>query len=84
MVPIHQLLNRIGWDKEFGTGYFEIGCEDRYAGKIIRIPLAKIHFEPGNQFSFRVEDESGDMVMIPFHRIRQVFRDGSLIWNRGG
>ncbi|MGC8491916.1 MAG: RNA repair domain-containing protein [Syntrophobacteraceae bacterium] len=42
------------------------------------------HFEAGDRFSFRYEDESGDRPAIPFHRIRQVFRDGILIWNRAG
>jgi uncharacterized protein (UPF0248 family) len=84
MIPIHQLLSRIRWDKEFGTGYFEIGCEDHHTKKLVRIPFTRIHFEPGNQFSFHLEEETGEMVVIPFHRIRQVFRDGVLIWNRAG
>ncbi len=84
MVPIQQLLNRIRWDKEFGTAYFEIGYLDHTAKKIIRIPFVKIHFEEGNQFSFQLEDETGEMLVIPFHRIRQVCRDGVPIWNRAG
>lgn len=82
MVPVHQLLNRIRWDEEFGAGCFEIGYEDHAAERIIRIPFTKIHFEAGDRFSFRLEDNAGNMLVIPFHRIRQVFRDGVLIWNR--
>lgn len=82
MIPIHQLLNRIRWDKEFGAGYFEIGYEDHAQKKIIRIAFADIHFEAAEKSSFRFEDEDGDMRTIPFHRIRQVFRDGALIWSR--
>ena len=82
MVPVHQLLSRIRWDKEFGTARFEIGYLDHAANKIIRIPLANIHFVEGNPFSFHLEDELGEMLVIPFHRVRRVFRDGVLIWNR--
>ncbi len=84
MIPIQQLLSRIRWDKEFGTAYFEIGYLDHAAKKIIRIPFAKIDFVEGNPFSFQLEDELGEMQAIPFHRVRQVFRDGILIWNRTG
>jgi hypothetical protein len=34
MTPIHELLNRILWDKEFGQGRFEIGFYDRREGTI--------------------------------------------------
>ena len=85
MIPLQRLLNRIRWDREFGTAYFEIGYLDHTAKKIIRIPLTKIHLQQGNQFSFQLEDETGElmeMLVIPFHRIRRVFRDGVLIWSR--
>ncbi len=82
MIPIQQLLNRIRWDKEFGTASFEIGYLDHTEKEIIRIPFTKIHFEEGNQFSFQLEDETGEMLNIPFHRIRQVIRNGVPIWNR--
>jgi uncharacterized protein (UPF0248 family) len=84
MEPIQNLLNRIRWDREFGAGSFEIGCLDRVEKKIIRIPFRSIYFEEGNHFSFLVEDELGEMLSIPFHRIREVYKDGALIWSRGG
>ncbi len=84
MIPIQQLLNRILWDKQFGTGYFEIGYLDHNAREIVRIPLIKIRFVEGDQFSFYLEDETGETLAIPFHRIRQVFRGGVLIWKRSG
>jgi uncharacterized protein (UPF0248 family) len=84
MVPIQHLLNRIRWDKEFGTGSFEIGYLDHVEQRIIRVPSRRIHFEEGNQFSFQLEDEMGEMLSIPFHRIREVYRDGVLIWRRSG
>jgi uncharacterized protein (UPF0248 family) len=82
MIPMQRLLKRIRWDREFGTVYFEIGYLDHITKKIIRIPFAKIHLQQGNQFSFQLGDETGEVLVIPFHRIRRVFRDGVLIWNR--
>ena len=84
MLPIHKLLNRIRWDKDFGTAYFEIGYLDHSASKIVRIPFTKINFEEGNRFSFQLEDETGEILVIPYHRVRRVFRDGGLIWERDG
>ncbi len=84
MVPIQQLLNRIRWDRDFGMGSFEIGYQDNQAQKLVRIPFKEIRFEEGNHFSFQLEDESGEMTTIPFHRIREVYKDGILIWRRPG
>lgn len=82
MIPIHELLNRIRWDQDFGRGRFEIGYFDHPLGKVIRIPLQELQFEPGNSFSFDLHTPEGEVVTIPFHRIREVYRDGVLIWDR--
>lgn len=84
MLPIQHLLSRIRWDREFGTGFFEIGYLDHVAQRIIRIPFTRTHFLEGDSFSFHLEDAAGEMVSIPFHRIREVYRNGILIWRRGG
>ena len=57
MIPIQDLFNKIRWDKEFGKGYFEIGYEDHWEEKIIRIAFKKIVFEEGNHFSFQIKLE---------------------------
>lgn len=82
MVPIQELLNRIRWDKEFGKGFFEIGYCDRVERRIIRIPLQEIHFRKGNRFSFQLETFEGEVQSIPFHRVREVYKNGSRIWRR--
>ncbi|MBI5584715.1 MAG: DUF504 domain-containing protein [Deltaproteobacteria bacterium] len=82
MIPIHELLSRIRWDKDFGRGRFEIGYFDHLERKLIRIPLRELHFEPGNSFSFDLHTPDGEVVTIPFHRIREVYKDGGLIWSR--
>jgi uncharacterized protein (UPF0248 family) len=81
MIPIQDLFNKIRWDKEFGKGYFEIGYEDHWEEKIIRVAFKKVVFEEGNQFSFQIK-LGGEMVTIPFHRVKEVYRDGGLIWQR--
>ncbi len=82
MIPIHELLSRIHWDRDFGTGNFIIGYYDRVTDTIIRVPLVELHFEPGDRFSFDLVDEAGEVHSIPLHRIKEVFRDGVLIWQR--
>ncbi len=84
MIPIQQLLSRIRWDKEFGSGAFEIGYLDHVEQRIVRVSLKRIQFEEGNQFSFKLESEMDEPLLIPFHRIREVYRNGILIWRRSG
>jgi uncharacterized protein (UPF0248 family) len=84
MPPIHELLSRIRWDRDFGTGFFEIGYLDHIEEKIIRIPFREIHFQEGNRFAFQLENGDGEMVAIPFHRVKEVYRDGMRIWERPG
>lgn len=82
MVPIQDLLNRIIWDKDFGQGNFEIGYYDRVEDKIIEVPFQRLMFTPGDHFSFQLFGPDGEECSIPFHRVRQVFKDGQLIWER--
>jgi uncharacterized protein (UPF0248 family) len=82
MIPVGKLLDRIRWDKEFGKGRIEVGYCDHEAGTVVRVPLAALRFEEGNRFSFRLETGNGEILSIPFHRIREVLRDGLPIWRR--
>jgi len=82
MQPIHELLARIRHDKEFGKGRFEIGYLDRREGAVQRIALQKLVFPEGERRVFEVADESGQMRRVPFHRVREVYRDGQCIWQR--
>lgn len=82
MIPIHELLNRIRWDKKFSRGEFVIGYYDRIEDRIIRVPLQEIFFQPGDHFSFDLTDPQGVLHSIPLHRIKEVLRDGELIWHR--
>ena len=82
MQPIRQLLSRIRWDEEFGKGKFEIAYLERGQEDLERLSLENIEFEKGNAFSFSALCEDKLYHDIPFHRIREVYKDGELIWKR--
>ncbi|MDP1896843.1 MAG: DUF504 domain-containing protein [Sulfurimicrobium sp.] len=82
MLPIHELLNRIRWDSAFAKGAFVIGYYDRVEGKIIQVPLQQVHLTQGDHFSCQVTDQDGYTHDLPFHRIKEVHKDGLLIWHR--
>ncbi len=82
MTPIRSLLARIRWDPQFGAGAFTLGYYDRIARSIVTVPLANVHVEPGNRFSFTAIEPDGSVHEVPFHRVREVRRDGQLLWER--
>jgi uncharacterized protein (UPF0248 family) len=84
MQPIHQLLNRIRWDPEYAGAEFRIGYYDRVEDAVIVVPLQGLEFPPDNRFVFLLYDDAGELHTIPLHRIRQVYRNGELIWERHG
>lgn len=84
MIPINELLSRIRWDSEYAKADFSIGYYDRVENLVVIVPLKSIEFEPDNRFSFLLYDDFGELHSIPLHRIRQVYRNGELIWERHG
>ncbi len=84
MIPIHQLLSRIRWDEEYGKSRFRIGYWDRVEGKVLRADMSDITWDAENPAFFDLVDEEGACHSIPFHRVREVWRDGILIWARTG
>ena len=84
MTPIHELLSRIRWDPEFGRGEFALGYWDRIAGRIVVVPLREVTLRQEDHFAFDMIGDDGEVHHVPFHRVRQVFRDGALIWERPG
>ncbi len=83
METIRELLNRIRWDDAFGQGAFEIGVYDRVVDAVEFHPLDELALEQGNHFAFTMAVD-GELLTIPFHRIREVRRDGQTIWKRTG
>lgn len=82
MIPIHELLSRIRWDPEFGRGEFKIGYLDHVRGGLVYVPLAELREPEEGHFSFEVTDEEGVVHSVPYHRVKEVWKDGVLIWRR--
>ena len=82
MIPIQQLLQRIRWDAEFGRAEFVFGYYDRVRRGIVRVPFDAMRFQPGDPLSVTAVDDDGSVHHVPLHRIREVYRNGELIWRR--
>jgi uncharacterized protein (UPF0248 family) len=82
MIPIHELLSRIRWNREYSKADFKIGYYDRLEDTVVTVSLKKISFQPDNHFSFELYDDSAKLHTVPLHRIRKVYRNGELIWER--
>ncbi len=75
MVPIIDLLNKLKWSSEGKKEVYELCYYDRITGKEKRIEYKNIKgFD--NQF-FNLGDKE-----IPLHRIKKVYKNGKLIWER--
>jgi uncharacterized protein (UPF0248 family) len=73
---------RIRWDPEFGHGKFIIGYYDGIEQQIIKVPLARNEFATDSTSSFDAIEADGSVHSVPYQRVRQVYRDGELIWRR--
>ena len=82
MIPIHELLSRIRWDPQFAASRFAVGYWDRVAVRVLHADLREVSWDADNPAFFNLLDEEGVAHSIPFHRVREVWRDGSLIWQR--
>lgn len=82
MQPIHDLLNRIRWDEDFGQGEFLIVYYDRMEDCMLTVAFAALQFFPDDHFAVGFVDDDGVAHTVPLHRIRAVYKDGKLIWER--
>jgi uncharacterized protein (UPF0248 family) len=82
MQPVQDILNRIRWDEAFGAADFEIGYYDRVEGRIIQVPFALLNFPADNRLAFELLDSTGEVRRIPYHRVREIHRNGRCIWKR--
>jgi uncharacterized protein (UPF0248 family) len=82
MTPIQDLLHRIRWDREFGDAQFVIGYRDRFEEGLIEVPFREIRFPSGEHFAFEALGEDGAVHAVPLHRVRKVWRNGVLVWDR--
>ena len=83
MAPIHELLNRIRWDPGFARGSFQLGYYDRAENRVILVPLKEVSFPAESPQTFQLADAEGQIHRIPFHRVREVYKDSQRIWHRG-
>jgi len=82
MVPIQDVLHRIQWDPACRGSVFELGYIDRVAGTIVRVPFGDLRLEAGRPAVLRLPGADGAVVRIPLHRVRKVWRDGVIFWER--
>ncbi len=82
MTPIQDLLHRIRWDPRFARSEFVIGYYDRSTRGIVRVPLRHVNFASGERFFFEAIEDDGSAHEVPLHRVRELWRDGELIWQR--
>ncbi len=82
MIPIQDLLNRIRWDPEFARGCFELGYHDRVENRLILVPFKEVVFPPEEPHTFHLVDAEGRVHRVPFHRVREVYKDSQRIWCR--
>lgn len=75
-------MSRIRWDTDFGKGRFVVGYWDRVEHKVLHADLREITWDAENPAFFDLVDEEGIEHSIPFHRVREVWKDGELIWAR--
>jgi len=80
--PIHELLNRIRWDTEFARGNFELGYFDRVEERTVVVPFVEVSFPRDDPRAFQLVNEEGRIYRVPFHRVREVYKDGQRIWHR--
>lgn len=84
MKPVHEIINRIRWDEEYSKAEFSVGYYDRLEGKIIFVPFRELYFDKNDHFNFQLLDKEGVTHTIPLHRIREVHKNGEIIWKRNG
>ena len=82
MKPIQDILNRIRWDADFASASFSIGYYDRLEDKLILVPFRELYFDEEDHFNFQIVDEEGVTHTIPLHRIKELYKNGKLIWHR--
>jgi hypothetical protein len=83
MIPVHALLNRIRWDSESAKGDFRLGYYDRAEDCIILVLFKEVTFPADSPQTFQLTDLEGQVHRIPFHPVREVYRDSQRIWHRG-
>jgi hypothetical protein len=48
------------------------------------VPFERIRLPEDHRFAFEAAEEDGSLHAVPYHRVREVWRDGERIWSRAG
>ena len=59
---------------------FTVGYYDHIEGRVLYIPFRELSFSEDDHFSFQFIDANGESHNVPYYRVREVFRNGELIW----
>ena len=79
MIPIHELISKIKWDQNENPEAYSLFYYDRIKKSLIEFKFTEIE---------RIEDSfikifrDLELISIPFHRIKQVKKEGKIIWER--
>lgn len=82
MQPLQDLLARIRWDPDFGTGRFALGYEDRMVAAETVVPFSAVRIDPAWPGMLAIQQDDGSDVHVPLHRVRTVYKNGAVIWHR--
>jgi len=82
MKPIQEILSRIRWDEKLSHEKFKIAYYDRFEKDLIVVALDELRFSPDDHFGFYVVDETGETHSIPYHRVKALYQNDKLIWQR--
>lgn len=82
MMPLQELLSRIRWDPDFGRGDFRLGYLDHLRGGLVYVSLNEVRQASDSLAFFELADAEGQTLTIPYHRVKEVWKNGELIWRR--
>jgi len=79
MMPIHELINKIKWDPNEKPATYLLSYYDRILKSLVEFRFDEIASMEDSFIQLHKEDK---LVSIPFHRIKQVKKDGTIVWKR--
>lgn len=82
MIPIQELLSRIRWDPDYGAARFEVAYLDHGEPHLVRVPVGQAELGEHPSQGLNVTGIDGIVHAIPLHRIKAVYRNGRLVWER--
>jgi uncharacterized protein (UPF0248 family) len=82
MRTVQEILNRIRWDEDFAKHKFKIAYYDRLERELVTIDFSELQFSPDDHFSFYLVDALGETHSVPYHRVKEIYSDGKIIWHR--